>query len=149
MRPSTLRRIERLSSLVAEFSVRDLGHAGVAALLQCSASSARNYVIELMDAGVIRLSPNGQPDGCIDRIVYRLNADQRLVDEFQAALAYPENTRAAAVRREPGLASSVHHFRIVPDGIGSALDAGVIAAARDPLVTALFGVPPSRNEPRA
>jgi hypothetical protein len=141
MRPSTARRIERLSSLVAEFAARDLGPAGVAALLKCSGSAARIYLIELIDSGVIGPSPNRQPNGGIKQMVYRLNADRRLVDEFLAALANPGNTRAAAVRREPGLGCSAGYPGTVPDGIDSACEVRAITAKRDPLVTALFGVP--------
>lgn len=140
MRPSTLLRIERLNTLVAALSVRDLGHAGVATLLRCSASSARNYVFELMDAGVIGLLRNGPvADGCSDKSVYRLNPNKRLVVAFQATLVAPEqraSTRANLVRRDH-------------DGDFGCSEAAVsvanMVARRDPLVTALFGAPPARN----
>jgi hypothetical protein len=86
--------------------VHDLGSIGAAALLDCSASSARNYLLELMDAGVVSAMLNRS--GGNERTVYRLNTNRLLLDDFRAALA-------------------------------PAPDCVAIAAARDPLVAALFG----------
>jgi DNA-binding Lrp family transcriptional regulator len=53
VRPSTLLRQERLQLLAAAFARRTLRQADVAALLDCSPSGARNYLNELVEAGVI------------------------------------------------------------------------------------------------
>jgi hypothetical protein len=106
MRPSSLLRNTRLNALLAALAVRDLGSIGTAALLDCSASSARNYLLELLDAGVVSAILN--PAVGNERTVYRLNTDRLLVDDFQSTLAP---------------------------------DCGATAAARDPLVAALFGAP--------
>jgi hypothetical protein len=87
MRPSTLRRSENLLRLLGEFETRDLGPLGVALVLGCSASAARNYIAELLDARVIRRLPGGPGDGCADRVVYGVDQDAQRVARFKAALA--------------------------------------------------------------
>jgi hypothetical protein len=109
MRPSSLLRGARLSALVAELAVRELDNAGAAKLLRCSASSARNYLLELMDAGAVDASSD-RSDGA-DRTVYRLNPDKLGQGAFDAAGLIAGNP--------------------------------VAAAARDPLVAALFGAHPA------
>jgi DNA-binding MarR family transcriptional regulator len=150
MRPSTLLRIERLNALLAAFSVGDLNHADVAALLQCSGSSARNYVFELIDAGVIR-SSHGQSDGRYDRAVYRLSPNRLLVDAFRASLA---NTRKChdsrdALARSDGQDIACDLRQCPVFDAGSASEAGSLAARRDPLVAALFGAPRPRTTPHS
>lgn len=67
MRRSSYRRQANLRTLVAEFALRDIGSAGVALLLDCSISAARNYIIELVDAGVLVSHPVRQRAGGVDR----------------------------------------------------------------------------------
>jgi hypothetical protein len=145
MRPSTLLRIERLAALVAAFCVRDLGPAGTATLLRCSGSSARNYVAELLDADVIKPIPAGRGEGCVDKNVYRLNPNRRLVDAFLASLkgcGPGVLTRASQVRRDCHEAHCAGSSgdALAPCGHWPAANLG---AGRDPLVTALFGAPGS------
>lgn len=98
MRPSSLLRNTRLNALLAELSLRDMGSLGAATLLDCSASSARNYLLELLDAGVVRALPN--PADGNDRTVYRINPDKCLVGDFQAALTVAGDAVAAAPARD-------------------------------------------------
>lgn len=103
MRPSSLLRNARLGTLLAELSQRDLGSLGVAALLDCSPSSARNYLFELLDAGLLRALPN--PAEGSDTTVYRLTPDQGLVDAFKTSLTVAGNAVAAAAERDPLVAA--------------------------------------------
>jgi hypothetical protein len=146
MRPSTLLRIERLGALVAAFSARDLGPAGIATLLRCSGSCARNYVTELVDAGVVKPMPGDRSEACVDKNVYRLNPNRRLVDAFLASL---EAYRPDALTRATHIAG--HHDRhcgaSAPDPLAACgnRSAAKMVARRDPLVTALFGAPGKDN----
>jgi hypothetical protein len=142
MRPSTLLRIARLDALVAAFSARDLGPAGIATLLRCSGSCARNYVTELVDAGMIKPMPAGLADRGVDKNVYRLTSNRRLVDAFLASL---EACRAAAPACAPQVADQVdgHYGANTPGRFADRANrAGAnMVARRDPLVAALFGAP--------
>jgi hypothetical protein len=111
-RPSSARRLGNLRALVDEFDGRDIGCAGVAVFLGCSLSAARNYISELLDAGILNVHPAKQGPGCADRIVYRLAADPAAVQRFRATLGDPDG--AAVQCQRP---------------------------CRDPLVAALFGAP--------
>jgi hypothetical protein len=59
-RLSTMRRIARLEVLLDEMKVRELTHYDVADFLMCSLSSARNYMHELLDAGLLSAIQHGQ-----------------------------------------------------------------------------------------
>ncbi|MDL2356562.1 MAG: hypothetical protein QFF03_15025 [Pseudomonadota bacterium] len=107
--------------LVAEFAGREIGCAGVALLLGCSLSAARNYVAELLDAGVIALRPNRQAAGGVDRTLYRLAAEPLKVHQFLAALT--DRERIDRLWRDAD-------FCCETDGS---------FVRRDPLVAALFG----------
>jgi hypothetical protein len=148
MRPSTLLRIERLNALLAAFAVRDLGHADVAALLECSGSSARNYVFELIDSGVIRSSH--ESDGRYDKAVYRLSPNRLLVDAFRASLADAQKNHqkcdAPLARSVQDTGRDLREYRA---GSDPACEPGIFSARRDPLVAALFGAPRPRNPPHA
>lgn len=128
MRPSTLLRIERLTALVAAFSARDLSLDDVAALLRCSASSARNYAFELADAGIILCAPPQPADRCADRHLFAITRQTALVDAFMAGLANPGGFAVAR-------ASGGNPFPVV--------------VQRDPLVAALFGAARAPAESRA
>jgi hypothetical protein len=146
MRPSTLLRIERLGALVAAFSARDLGPAGIATLLRCSGSSARNYVAELLDAGVVKPMPGDRAEGSVDKNVYRLNPNRRLVDAFLASLAAhgPDPlTRATQITGR----NHRHRGASALDPVAACgnRSAAEMVARRDPLVTALFGAPAGDN----
>jgi hypothetical protein len=115
MRPSSLLRNTRLNALIEALSFRELGSKGAAALLQCSASSARNYLQELIDARVIAVSSKPWTGGDLDKTVYCLNPDPLIVNSFQTALGESASC--------DGTARTV--------------------MVRDPLVLALFGAPPT------
>ncbi|MDP3670435.1 MAG: hypothetical protein WA191_21950 [Telluria sp.] len=151
-RPSTELRRVRLRALVAMFSEREIGYVEVARLLTCSASAARNYIFELMDAGVVSLSPNRGPAGGLDRSVYRISADRRIVDEFQAGLEKPlscKGSRTTSALRHCDEAPDALPVRTGAQSIPCALDTSTPAARRDPLVAALFGAPCARSESRS
>lgn len=121
MRRSSYRRHANFRKLVAELALRDIGCAGVTLLLDCSISAARNYIAELVDAGVLASHPVRQQAGCIDRTLYCRTADPLVVRAFLAALASPQD----AGHRWP-----VAHVSPGADDL---------PARRDPLVAALFG----------
>jgi hypothetical protein len=140
-----LLRIERLTVLIAAFSANDLRQIDVAALLKCSTASARNYITDLMDAGVIAPSSHDQVNRGTFQLRYSLSADTFIVEEFREALANPRQgniTRAASVKKDVYLACSA------PAGIEGA-DQPQVVARRDPLVAALFGAPTSSEAVRA
>jgi hypothetical protein len=108
--------------LVAAFSRRHLGNPDVEALLACSASSARNYLIALLDAGIIEQVPRCA--GHFVKPVYRLAANTRI-----------DHAGGHVSRQLPGMGEFVNYSS----------DAGAIGVRRDPLVAALFGVPGLRK----
>jgi hypothetical protein len=133
LRPSSARRRDNLRSLVVEFAVRDIGRAGAAALLKCSLSASHNYLTELVNAGVVLLHPVKQNSGCVDRTLYRLNADPLTVRDFLAGLAEPDGTA------RPNLAAPPEHVRQMWRDADFFHRAGRAPVRRDPLVAALFG----------
>lgn len=141
LRPSTARRIERLRALVSELRVRDMGLVAIAAFLECSASAARNYVFELLDAGVVRSPPIKRPAGCVERTVYRLNTETLLLREFDAGKETCKSTLAARGAQEHRAAVSADLLLNIRDGSNPSFGVGRVPPRRDPLVTALFGAP--------
>ena len=94
-------RTEKLGQLAVAFEERDMGQLEVAALLECSASSARNYLFELLDAGVIRRLPEverGKP-------VYRSSGDGGAAAYLVVARRDP---LVAALFGAPPLRNHVH-----------------------------------------
>lgn len=130
LRASSAQRLANLRNLVAELSRSDLSRVGVAALLGCSLSASRNYLIELMDAGVVSLHPFRQHR---ERPLYQLNPDSLVVQDFLAGLA--EAHRGAA--HLP--VADQFPARQVWRSADFLLRPGKPPARRDPLVAALFG----------
>lgn len=147
MRPSTLLRIERLTALIAGFTPGVLQVADIAALLRCSLSSARNYIFELRDAGLIGLAA-GSPTNCgIDRMVFCLTADRARIDAFMTVLANPglfDLTRAKTGARLCTVApvAAFENHALQPRA------SAIVNVRRDPLVAALFGAASGGNESR-
>ena len=131
LRPASARRIGNLRALVVEFTARDIGNAGVALLLGCSLTAARNYVAELLDAAVIVAHPVRQAAGGLDRTLYSRSADPLTVADFLAALA--RRQRAADLQACGSWCSEVD--------VDVVRRAASTPARRDPLVAALFGAP--------
>ena len=75
MRPSTAARLARLTRLRAVLAARALPQAGIADVLDCSASAARNYVGALLAAGVVESVPHGRVNGRTYKSLYRLRRD--------------------------------------------------------------------------
>ena len=142
LRPSSARRLANLRALVAEFAGRAIGCAGVALFLDCSLSAARNYVAELLDAGVIASHPERQAAGCVDRTLYRQAADPLKVDQFLGALTRTHGADGMAARRgaaEPGSSADPERIHRLWRDADFSFGAGRSPARRDPLVAALFG----------
>lgn len=123
MRPSTTLRAARLGEVLDLLRERALPQAAIAARLRCSASAARNYVVELLAAGVIEAQPHGEADGRTYKFLYRLRADAAALAAFQARLAGADPCRTGRARAQ--------------------------AAYADPLVGALFGRRPAPAALRA
>jgi predicted ArsR family transcriptional regulator len=66
------RRADKLRLLLDGFARGEMDLAAVALLLDCSASSARNYVLELVDAGLLTSSRGGPVRGRVASAIYRL-----------------------------------------------------------------------------
>ena len=142
LRPSSARRLRNLRALVAEFSGRDIGNSGVALFLGCSLSAARNYVSELLDAGVVASHPVRQKAGCVDRTLYRLTADPLAVHQFLAALVISHGIEGTPARRGAAGRERAPDFERVHclwREAGFSFGANHTPARRDPLVAALFG----------
>jgi hypothetical protein len=137
LRPSSARRLGHLRGLVAEFADRDIGQKGVALVLGCSQTAARNYLAELVDAGVVAAHPVRQAAGCMDRRLYRITADPLAVHRYLAALA--RSHRRSAERDDAAVSAPVPDgARIYRSWLAADFSPGR-PARRDPLVAALFG----------
>jgi len=142
VRPSTARRNENLVSLVAELSLREMGYVGVARHLNCSPSCARNYISQLLDLGVIAISPNRPQAGAVDRTVFRLNSVLASCAHDSAEKVQGRNAGRLSLdlSQETVKGDSCHWLETA---VSLAWSTGV-APSRDPLVAALFGSPPER-----
>jgi hypothetical protein len=139
MRPSTLRRISQLNTLVAVLSVRALPQAAIANLLECSASGARNYLRELIAAGLVDTVAHGHLDGRMYKSLYRIRQDAGRVDAPRFGLAdtgecHPTPTTGSQVTGALFRHGACRARAVSPL---SSSDSG--AVSRDPLVSALFG----------
>jgi hypothetical protein len=141
MRPSSARRLCIMRALVAELAGRDIGHAGVALFLGCSLSAARNYVSELLDAGVVAAHPARKDAGCMDRKLYRLTVDPLAVHKYLAALARSNGGRGVAGWGEGEAEDTIPDVERIRRSWSVADFSLGAPARRDPLVAALFGAP--------
>ncbi|RJG11275.1 ArsR family transcriptional regulator [Massilia cavernae] len=134
-RSTSRRRIGKMKELVAELSRRDMDHADVMALLDCSRTSARIYIGELLCAGVAEQPPCGRNRAAGERTFYRIAPDRAVVGAFLAAAgdsAYADNVGHAADK-------GGRHFHILADDVAYPLVVDDAKVLRDPLVAALFG----------
>jgi hypothetical protein len=129
LRASSTQRMANLRKLVDELSRQDLSRVGAAALLGCSISASRNYLIELMDAGVVSMHPLRHRECPL----YQLNPDPFAVQDFLAGLAEAQQPAA------PHPDADGHPARQVWRTADFLLRPGMPPARRDPLVAALFG----------
>jgi DNA-binding IclR family transcriptional regulator len=97
MKPSSVRRVAQLNILLAVLSVRALPPTEVAHLLGCSISAARNYLLELVAAGLVDTVEHGYVDGRMYKSLYRVRRDRALAD---AARARPAPGAGGPVRRD-------------------------------------------------
>jgi hypothetical protein len=139
-RPSTIRRIEKLRALVTALAARDMGYVSVAALLECSPTSSRQYLAQLADAGVVSYRPGRRP-GSTGGGSYRLNADPRAARVFLSTLTaadVPATKLRRTIRpRYAGIPGGRYVHVMDGDSLPRSTDEG--RARRDPLVAALFG----------
>lgn len=77
-------RTEKLGELAVAFAQRDMGQLEAAALLECSASAARSYLFELLDAGVIRQKPQAERGKPVYRLSYDGASPAAAVDNVEA-----------------------------------------------------------------
>jgi hypothetical protein len=113
-----------LRKLVEELSRQDLSRVAAAAKLGCSISASRNYLIELMDAGVVSMHPLRKHRECP---LYQLNPDPFLVQDFLAGLDEAQQPAAPYPARQVWRTAD---FLLRPS---------MSPVRRDPLVAALFG----------
>jgi len=129
-----------LHALIAELKVRNMG--AVALFLACSSSAARNYLHELRDAGVIASALIRQSAVCIDKMVFYLNPDPALAQNYLATLdacRSGNKIKTKGGEHQVEARANVRHFHIVRDDVSIALTVGSTSAQRDSLVAALFG----------
>jgi hypothetical protein len=143
LRPATIRRQRRLHVLIDAFSARDMDAVEVAALLECSSTSARNYLSELLAAAVIMARRAVRSDDGSMRNCYCLNGDSALVCNFLADLdaAHLPKVRLKRGSKQATEARSfgTRHFHIIADDRFLGVSTSHVAVRRDPLVAALFG----------
>lgn len=135
-RLSTIRRIARLEVLLDEMKVRELTHYDVADFLMCSLSSARNYMLELLDAGLLSAVQHGQERRNRDETPYRVSANTRVVEEFIASRTLNPVGRVSMTSFRNSSAERSLAVRGDPRSTAAARE---FPATRDPLVAALFG----------
>jgi hypothetical protein len=128
-----VRRIEKLQVLVAALGQRDLGHLCAAALVQCSLSSARQYLLQLRDAGIVAYRPGRSPNG-VDTGSYCLNTDTAVAQEILESMAHLRHSARVDLR-----GASPACFLHTADGDTLAPGTNTMRVRRDPLVVALFG----------
>ena len=146
-RPSSARRVVNLRALISEFAARNMGYCGVALFLNCSESTARNYVHELIDHRVIAYPRIRAQASCVDRTVYSLNPDPLIVRQFFETLVVSESRRRHSVSAGryggpgPVWSKNARHVHILWDDVAIVDSAQSAPVQRDPLVAALFGAP--------
>jgi hypothetical protein len=142
-RPATIRRQRRLHALIGELSARDMDTTAVAAFLDCSATAARNYLNDLLEAMVIRARRAARTDDSGMRNGYCLNGDTALVGNFLADLDASPSRRVKLKRgRKPAMEArsfGTRHVHVIADDRYLGVSATHVAVRRDPLVAALFG----------
>lgn len=67
----------QLNKLRAMLAVRELPQVAIADMLACSQSAARNYVAELLEAGIVESVPHGRVNGRTYKSLYRLRGEGR------------------------------------------------------------------------
>lgn len=144
IRPATLQRRQRLQALVAELGARDMDVGAVAALLQCSGTTARSYLSDLLEASVIHAGrPSECGPDCRKRNAFRLNRDPCLVQDFLAGLRAMPRCEAVLTRPNKRAKSAqvfgARYFHIMADDCYLSVKASLVVIRRDPLVAALFG----------
>jgi hypothetical protein len=105
MRPSSSLKAGRLQLLATAFARRALRQADVAALLDCSPSGARNYLNELMDAGVITVSHATGGERSFARRAFVLHPDGHRAAQRLLAPAMAGEGGACVQRRDPLVAA--------------------------------------------
>jgi hypothetical protein len=112
-----------------------MGPAAVAELLKVSYSAARNYLGDLVQAGVAIHD--------IDRgTQLKLHPDPAIVKRFLAALDAGAGERSMALRRSPArhcVNPGERYLHVLADDVRFPLVLHRRPAQRDPLVAALFG----------
>lgn len=133
MKPSSLRRIANFRTVIAALSERSMDPAAVAQLLTVSHTAGRNYLHELVEAGVAVTALKTH---------VRLHDDADAVERFIAGLTEDASAERITVRRSPRLSDShagKRFFHVLADDVSFPLMVHRMPVRRDPLVAALFG----------
>lgn len=135
---STLRRQVTMKALIAELTLREMNHWAVADFLQCSCSAARNYMKELLEAGVVKLPPRGREKYVIDRAPYSISADAGAIERFLVSQAGREKASGTCGQGFNGLLNG-QRVHIASGDMSFPMRFDSPRVHRDPLVSALFG----------
>lgn len=137
-RATTLRRRVTIRALIAELALRDMNHWAVADFLNCSCSTARTYMKELLEAGVVKLPQRGAGKFILDRAPYSLSGAAEAIEQFLDSLTDAESVSTDYSKGFNGLLNGQRvHIPSGDPGFPTRLERP--RARRDPLVTALFG----------
>lgn len=92
------RRAGKLRMLLDGLARSEMDLEAVALLLDCSASSARNYVLELVDAGLLTSTRGGPVRGRVASAIYRINRPEQ---RTQAAVGHDMPAAMMNAPRDP------------------------------------------------
>lgn len=113
----------------------DMQLAEVVTLLCCSPSSAKNYINELLDGGIVYLVSKHR--GKCGRATFRLCLSMPQTAGCRD-FNYANDTLSGRSQRRLG-AFGLRHFHILSDDEQFVVTANNAQARRDPMVTAFFG----------
>lgn len=143
MRPSSMRKLDRMRTLVGQMSMRDMDSMDIAELLRCSHTAARNYLSELLQAGVVISNRGRALGGGAIRLGFRLTGDTNMVERYLAALHASTSAEflSRRVSQAPDEIKAKRHFHVMGDDRFLTVRVTLQPVRRDPLVAALFGAP--------
>ena len=137
MKPSSQRRIDNFRLLIARLAEGSMDPHAVTLLLSVSHKAARNYLHELVEAGVAR-PDTGRPEKTFVRLHAERDVSERFLDELvTSASAERISVRRSAKRHDSHIGSCFVH--VLRDDVSFPLTMHRLPVRRDPLVAALFG----------
>ena len=137
MKPSSQRRIDNFRLLIARLGDSPLDPHAVTLLLSVSHTAARNYLHELVEAGVARPDTD-RAEKTFVRMKGERDVIERFLDELvMAASAERISVRRSAKRHDSHIGKCFIH--VLHDDVSFPLTMHSLPVRRDPLVAALFG----------